>query len=165
MAFLGVSRPNLFLGVNIVLTLSKPLSILPKTGVRLLGVSIRLSSLSTDCDLNSKINFSISMMKKQKIYSSNIYFLVTGVLGENIPFKSESIDFEGVTLIFIESDLETILELGVVYWLSRVLDRTGVLGGINTISWLLEEAARELCDVGSFASWLALFFSIISRKF
>ncbi len=42
-----------FLGVNIVLTLSKPRSIEPNTGVRLLGVSIRCSSLSTDCDLKS----------------------------------------------------------------------------------------------------------------
>ena len=61
------------------------------------------------------------------------YFRVTGVLGENIPFRSESIDFDGVTFIFIESDLETILE-GVVYWLSLVLERTGVFGGMNTMS-------------------------------
>ncbi len=32
----------------------------------------------------------------------NNYFLATGVLGENM-FRSESIDFDGVTLIFIES--------------------------------------------------------------
>lgn len=38
-------------GVNIVLTLSRPLSMLPNTGVRLLGVSILFNSLSTDCDL------------------------------------------------------------------------------------------------------------------
>ena len=82
-----------------------------------------------------------------------------------MPFISESIDFEGVTLIFIESDLETSLE-GVVYWLSLVFDRTGVLGGMNIMSWLLfdEDAARELCEVGCTAfvsvavSFVALFF-------
>ncbi len=38
-------------GVNMVLTLSRPRSMLPNIGVRLLGVSIRWSSLSTDWDL------------------------------------------------------------------------------------------------------------------
>ena len=78
------------------------------------------------------------------------------MLGEKIPLRSESIDLDGVTLIFIESDLETILD-GVVYWLSRVLERTGVLGGMNIMSWLLEdEAAREVCELlttGSAESW------------
>ena len=53
LAFLGVSSEfSLLRGVNMVLTLSKPLSMLPNTGVRLLGVSILFSSLSTDCDLS-----------------------------------------------------------------------------------------------------------------
>ena len=56
--------------------------------------------------------------------------------------RSESIDLEGVTLIFIESDLETPLA-GVLYWVSRVLDLTGVLGGMKTMSWL--EAALDAC--------------------
>ena len=42
------------------------------------------------------------------------YFLVTGVLGENMPLRSESMDLDGVTLTFIESDFETSFE-GVVY--------------------------------------------------
>lgn len=50
-------------------------------------------------------------------------------------------------------DFETIFD-GVVYWLSRVLDRTGVRGGINTIlSWLLlalllllAAASRDVCE-------------------
>ena len=33
--------------------------------------------------------------------------------------------------------------IGVLYWVSLVFDRTGVLGGIKTIS--LFEAALELC--------------------
>ena len=82
------------------------------------------------------------------------------MLGENMPLRSESMDLDGVTLTFIESDFETSFE-GVVYWLSLVLDLTGVLGGMNMSCWLLEEAelvARELCEVGadSDASWLAL---------
>ena len=41
-ALRGVSdEPTFFRGVNIVLTLSSPRSMLPNTGVRLLGVSIR----------------------------------------------------------------------------------------------------------------------------
>jgi hypothetical protein len=49
LAFLGVSKVPIFLrGVKIVLTLSRPRSILPNTGVRLFGVSIRFNSLSTD---------------------------------------------------------------------------------------------------------------------
>lgn len=51
----------------------------------------------------------------------------------------------------LKPDLETIL-LGVVYWLSRVLDLTGVRGGMNTIlSWLLfdEEAAALLAAVAA----------------
>ena len=59
---------------------------------------------------------------------------MTGVLGENM-FMSESMDLLGVTLIFIESDLDTNFE-GVVYWVSRVFDLTGVLGGMKTISLL-----------------------------
>lgn len=76
------------------------------------------------------------------------------MLGENT-FRSDSIDLDGVTLIFIESDFETILD-GVVYWLSRVFDRTGVRGGINTVlSELLllfppleavAAANREVCE-------------------
>ena len=53
LAFFGVSNEfSLRRGVNMVLTLSKPLSMLPNTGVRLLGVSILFNSLSTDCDLS-----------------------------------------------------------------------------------------------------------------
>ena len=52
LALRGVSTTfRRFLGVNMVLTLSRPLSMLPNTGVRLLGVSIRCMSLSTDWDL------------------------------------------------------------------------------------------------------------------
>jgi len=52
LALRGVSTTfRRFLGVNMVLTLSRPLSMLPNTGVRLLGVSMRCMSLSTDWDL------------------------------------------------------------------------------------------------------------------
>lgn len=77
-------------------------------------------------------------------------------------FKSESIDLDGVTFTFIESerarrlqnvtfyhslvepkrssclpDFEIIFE-GVVYCVSLVLDRTGVLGGTNTSGFEFE---------------------------
>jgi len=84
--------------VNIVLTLSRPLSILPNTGVLLFGVSILFNSLSTDWDLLKNYKKIIWLTLEIK----RTHFLETGVLGEKI-FKSESIDLDGVTLIFIES--------------------------------------------------------------
>ena len=40
-----------------------------------------------------------------------------------------------------------------MYWLSLVLDLTGVFGGMNTLSWLALDvivalAALELCEIG-----------------
>ncbi len=99
------------------------------------------------------------------------YFLLTGVLGENM-FRSESTDFEGVTLTFIESRAvinkvsvvvlrsvecedamcspDFVISLdGVWYCGSFVFDLawwTGVFGGRNIMSWLLTALSAEWED-------------------
>lgn len=51
---------------------------------------------------------------KTSLPDLTIYFLATGVLGENI-LRSESIDLEGVTLIFIESLKTVIFNMTLIY--------------------------------------------------